>query len=315
MCRTARSLGFIVAPAVIILTACTADSGSDRYASRFVDAVSVDGSSTVYPITEAVAEEFQARNRDIRVTVGVSGSGGGFRRFCAGETDISDASRPIKPGELAACRSAEVEPLELIVGYDGITLVVNASNTFASCLTVPELKGIWEPGSVMRTWSDVRPEWPNEEIVLYGPGPDSGTFDFFTAAIVGEEDAIRPDFTASEDDNVLVQGVAGDPFALGYFGYAYYAENTDKLNVVAVDDGAGCVAPDPETIQSRKYSPLTRPLFIYVNEGALKREAVVRFVEFYLTYARTFLPEVGYVPLSEDRYRTRFDEIRWRAGQ
>ena len=277
--------------------------------------VRVDGSSTVYPITEAAAEDFQAEHPDVQVTVGISGSGGGFRKFCAGETDISDASRPIKPSELTTCRANGVEPVEIMVGFDGISMVVNKANDFVTCLTVGELKRIWQPGSEVTTWRDVRPEWPDEKIILYGPGADSGTFDYFTQVIVGEEDASRPDFMASEDDNVLVQGVAGDRYALGYFGYAYYVENRDKLNLVAIDDGAGCVAPSPETIESRRYSPLARPLFIYIDQASLKRPAIRTFAEFYLLFARELLPQVGYVPLSLNRYQVRIEEIRWRAGQ
>jgi phosphate transport system substrate-binding protein len=188
-------------------------------------------------------------------------------------------------------------------------VVVNPENDFVDCLSVDELKRVWEPGSTVTTWRDVRPDWPAEEIVLYGPGTDSGTFDYFTEAIVGEEDASRPDFMASEDDNVLVQGVTGDRYSLGYFGYAYYAENTDKLKLVAVNGGAGCVAPNAETVQSGEYTPLSRPLFIYVKQDALARPAVNAFVRYYLTHASELVPQVGYVALSADRYQTSLSQI------
>lgn len=263
----------------------------------------------MFPITEAVAEEFQLENRGTRVTVGISGTGGGFKKFCSGEADISDASRGIKESELEACRANGIEPIEIPVAIDGLAVLVNPQNSFVSCMTVDELRRIWQPGSTVKTWKNVRAEWPAEEIELYGPGTDSGTFDYFTEAIVGEEDASRPDFMASEDDNVLVQGVTGDRYALGYFGYAYYAENTDRLKVVAVDGGNGCVAPTPETVQSGEYSPLSRPLFIYLKDQALARPEVRAFVEFYLENANVLVPQVGYVPLSPDRYQAILQQI------
>jgi phosphate transport system substrate-binding protein len=288
---------------VAVLAGCGGEGGG-----RSTGTVRIDGSSTVFPITEAVAEEFQAE-QGIRVTAGISGTGGGFKKFCAGETDISDASRPIRESELERCRANGIEPIELAIAFDGLAVVVNPENDFAGCLTVDELKRIWEPGSTISRWSQVRDGWPGEEIKLYGPGTDSGTFDYFTEAIVGEEDASRPDFTASEDDNVLVQGVRGDEYALGYFGYAYYAENTDKLKLLAIDDGRGCVAPSPETVESGEYSPLSRPLFIYVNKSALDRPEVAAFVRYYLRHARELVPQVGYVPLSADRYQAALSEI------
>lgn len=239
---------------------------------------------------------------------------GRLQEVCQGEADIADASRAIKTEELEICRANGIEPVEIIVGFDGISLVPHPDNTFVDCLSTGELQRIWRPGSRVETWSDVRPGWPAEPIVLYGPGADSGTFDYFTDAIMGEEDASRPDFTASEDDNVLVQGVAGDRYALGYFGYAYYVENAERLKLLAVDDGQGCVRPSYTTIQTRAYSPLTRPLFIYIDQAALRRAEVKEFTRFYLSFAQQFLPEVGYVPLSEDRYRLRVDEIEWRSS-
>ncbi len=293
--------------AAAIFAAC---GGGERGAEGgLTGMVRIDGSSTVFPVTEAVAEEFQIANRGVRVTVGISGTGGGFKKFCSGETDISDASRPIKESELEACRAEGIDPIQVTVGYDGLAVMVNPSNTFASCMTVDELKRIWEPSSQVSRWNQVRSEWPDGELELYGPGTDSGTFDYFTEAIVGEEDASRPDFTASEDDNVLVQGIAGDRYALGYFGYAYYAENQDKLRLVAIDSGNGCVEPTPETVQSGEYSPLSRPLFIYLSRNAMERPEVKAFVEFYLTNAEQLVPDVGYVPLSAESYAASLNEV------
>ncbi|MFQ5679764.1 MAG: PstS family phosphate ABC transporter substrate-binding protein [Gemmatimonadota bacterium] len=286
--------------AVAVLAACGGGEAGER--GGVSGAVAIDGSSTVYPITEAVAEELQRANAAVRVTVGISGTGGGFKKFCAGETDVSDASRPIRAPEREACAANGIEPLEIPVAWDGLTVVANGSNDWAECLTVDELKRIWQPGSTIRHWSEVRPEWPDREIELYGPDTDSGTFDYFTEAIVGEEDASRSDYTASADDNVLVIGVEGDEGALGYFGYAYYEENRDRLKAVAVDDGSGCVAPSRETVQSGAYRPLSRPLFLYVSREALERPEVRAFVEFYLQNAAELVPQVGYVPLATERY-------------
>jgi phosphate transport system substrate-binding protein len=294
---------------VVAFAACGGEQGRIESESGLSGAVRIDGSSTVFPVTEAVAEEFQIENRAVRVTVGISGTGGGFKKFCAGETDISDASRRIKESELEACRAAGIEPKEIIVAYDGLAVMVNPANDFATCMTVDELKRIWEPGSTVATWQDVRSEWPAEEMKLYGPGTDSGTFDYFTEAIVGEEDASRPDFTASEDDNVLVQGIAGDEYALGYFGYAYYAENTDKLKLVAVDGGDGCVAPSPETVQTGQYTPLSRPLFIYLSSTAMGRSEVAAFANYYLENAGMLVPQVGYVALDAANYEASLAEL------
>jgi phosphate transport system substrate-binding protein len=287
-------------------TALAACGGGDAEggAAGVTGEVQVDGSSTVYPITEAVAEEFMAETGgDVRVTVGVSGTGGGFKRFCAGETAISNASREIKESELAQCQQAGINPVELPVAYDGIAVVVNPANDFVQCLTVDELRRIWEPNSTVRTWQDVRPEFPATPIALYGPGTSSGTFDYFTEAVVGEEDASRADYTASEDDNVLVQGVAGDQGALGYFGYAYYQENQGKLRAVAVDAGQGCVEPTAQTIENGTYKPLGREIYIYVSDVALQQPAVREFVDYYLQAAPQLAGDVGYVPLGAQRYQ------------
>ena len=279
--------------------------------------IAIDGSSTVFPITEAVAEEFQRATPEARVTVGISGTGGGFSKFCAGETDISDASRPIRQVEIEACAAAGIEFVELPIAYDGIAIVVNPNNDWVDTLTVDELKRMWEPdaqGTITR-WEQVKTGWPDSELHLFGPGADSGTFDYFTEAIVGEGGASRGDFTSSEDDNVLVQGTATDELALGFFGYAYYEENLDRLKLVAVDDGddengAGPVAASPQTVREGTYRPLSRPVFIYVSTAALERPEVEAFVEFYLTEGATLVREVGYVPLEAHEYQ----QVRDRAS-
>jgi phosphate transport system substrate-binding protein len=272
--------------------------------------VTVDGSSTVYPITEAMAEEFGiSTSGAVNVTIAYSGTGGGFKRFCAGETDISNASRHISQAERDTCAAAGIEWLEIPVATDGLTVVVNPANTFVQCLTVAELRSVWEPGSSVDRWSQVRAGWPDEEMKLYGPGTNSGTFDYFTEAIMGEAGAIRDDYTASEDDNVLVQGVEGDGTALGFFGYAYYAENTSRLRSVAVDGGAGCIQPTPVTVRDGTYAPLSRPLFIYVKRTALARPAVNDFVRFYLENAEILVPEVGYIPLPAEEYQAQLSAL------
>ena len=286
---------------LLVLAAC--GGGADDGEATLSGTVQIDGSSTVFPIAEAVAEEFQIAHSDVRVTVGVSGSGGGFERFCNDEIDLANASREIREGEIEDCRAAGIEFTQLSVAWDGLSVIVNPENDFVECLTVEELRRIWEPESEVTTWSDVRPEWPDEEINLYGPGTDSGTFDYFTETIVGESGASRADFQASEDDNILVQGVAGDRYALGYFGYAYYAENQDRLKLVAIDGGAGCVAPSEETIEDRTYTPLARPLFVYVKHSSLERPAVREYVEFMLEEAPVLVPATGYHPLSEAQYQ------------
>ena len=272
--------------------------------------VTIDGSSTVFPISEAMAEEFQIANRGVRVTVGISGTGGGFKKFCSGEIDISDASRPIKQSEVELCRENGIDPMEIPVAWDGLTVVRNPANDWATCMTVDELKRVWQPGSSITRWSQVRSGWPEEEIKLYGPDTDSGTFDYFTKAIVGEEDASRDDYTASADDNVLVVGVAGDRGSLGYFGYAYYEESSDVLGAVAVDNGEGCVLPDRATIETGTYAPLSRPMFIYTKAQALAKPQVRAFLQFYLDNAPTLVSEVGYVPLADQRYAELLGTLR-----
>ena len=271
--------------------------------------VIIDGSSTVYPVTAAAAEEFRKFAKDVRISVGVSGTGGGFKKFCAGETAIQDASRPIDPAEVDACKAKGIEYIELPVAFDGLAVVVNPKNTWAACLTKAELKKMWEPaaqGKITR-WNQIRPSFPDQPIKLYGAGTDSGTFDYFTQAINGKEKASRGDFQASEDDNVLVQGVSGDVNALGYFGLAYYGENKEKLQLVKVDDkGDGkCVEPTIETVKGGSYQPLSRPIFIYVKKTEAAKPEVKAFVEFYLS--KSFTPlvqtrEVGYIALEDKSY-------------
>jgi phosphate transport system substrate-binding protein len=293
----------------LALATTLAGGGCKKSSEQEASTVKVDGSSTVYPITEAVAEEFGKAKPGAQVTVGISGTGGGFKKFCAGETDISDASRPIKSSEVDLCKGGGVEYIELPIAYDGIAIVVNKANTWANSITVEELKKLWAPeaqGTVMK-WSDVRSDWPAQEIHLFGPGTDSGTYDYFTEAVTGKGGASRGDFTSSEDDNVLVQGVSADPGALGFFGIAYYEENQDKLKLLLVDDGRpengdGPIAATIETVRNGTYQPLSRPLFIYVAVKSLGRPAVVDFVNFFLAQAPALVAEVGYVPLPERAY-------------
>jgi phosphate transport system substrate-binding protein len=271
--------------------------------------VVADGSSTVAPVAQAVAEEFSAVAGDVQVSIATSGTGGGFESFCAGETDISNASRVIAEDEIAMCADAGVEYTELHVATDALTVVVNAANDWVECITVDDLQQIWMPESTVRRWSDINQAWPDEEINLYGPGTDSGTFDYFTEEINGEAGASRSDYTASEDDNVLVQGIAGDEHALGYFGYAYYAENQDTLKALAIDAGAGCVAPTPQTAVDGTYQPLARPLYIYVNNESLARPELYGFVYFWLTEGPALTNEIGYVALDASEYEADLQAI------
>ncbi len=262
--------------------------------------VKIDGSSTVFPITEAMAEEFSKSYGEIRVTVGISGTGGGFKKFCNGEIDITGASRPIKAVELAECSKEGIEFIELPVAFDGLSVMVNPDNDWVDFLTIEELRKIWRPGSTVSKWSDVRPEWPDRDIELVGADTDSGTFDYFTKAMVGEEGASRPDYIASSDDNVLVQAVAGEKGALGYVGFAFVTENLDRLKLVPIDGGAGPVKPTIETISTNTYAPLSRPLFIYVNSETAGSTKVREFVRFYLSEASwQFVRDVGYVAFQE----------------
>jgi len=271
--------------------------------------IEIDGSSTVFPITQAVAEEFQKINPDIRVNVGVSGTGGGFKRFQVGETDINDASRPIKASEAEECAKNGVEYTEFTIAIDGLAVMVNPENTWVDYLTVEELNMIWKPESTVDSWNDIRSEWPDQKIHLYGPDTDSGTFDYFTDVINGDEGVSRADYTASADDNVLVQGIAGDKNGLGYFGYAYYAENADKLKIVPIDSGNGPVIPSDETVKVGQYTPLARPIFIYVNKASLENEAVHEFVKFYMENAEWLVAEVGYTPQPSSVYQNNLAQL------
>lgn len=272
---------------------------SDKSTTGLSGTVKVDGSSTVFPITEAVAEEFGKVHPKVRVTVGISGTGGGFKKFVTGETDINDASRLIKSSEKEKAKLNSIEYIELPVAYDGLSVVVNKENDFLDYLTVEELNAIWKAETNIKTWKDLRPDLPDEEIKLYGPGTDSGTFDYFKEAIIGKKNNIRADFTKSEDDNVLVQGVAGSKYAMAFFGYAYYAENKEKLKVVPIDGGNGPVKPTSETINDGSYTPLSRAIFIYVNPESSKKKEVDEFVKFYLDNTNTLSAEVGYVALPD----------------
>ena len=304
------------APAVV-MTATFAACGPSAQDARTGNApassgptlVSLDGSSTVFPISEAVAEEFQKAESSVRVTVGISGTGGGFQKFCRGEIDIADASRPISASEVEACRKAGVEYIELPIAYDGIAIAVNPKAAWADMITTAELKTLWAPESQGKVskWSQVRKGWPDREIHLFGAGVDSGTYDYFTEAITGTAKASRGDFTSSEDDNVLVQGMSNDELALGFLPFAYYEGNKDKLKLVPVDDGKtdngdGPVAPGADTIRNGTYQPLSRPVFIYVSKKAAERAEVGKFVDFYLTNVDSLAREAGYVGLGNEIY-------------
>ena len=289
----------VVAIAIIVVGYWYSTLGAQSLAGT----IEIDGSSTVFPITQAVAEEFQKEYTDVRVNVGVSGTGGGFKRFQVGETDINDASRPIKFSEAEECAKNNVEYIEFTIAIDGLAVMVNPENTWVDYLTVEELNMIWKPDSTVDSWNDVRSEWPDQPLHLYGPDTDSGTFDYFTDVINGDEGVSRPDYTASADDNVLVQGIAGDTNSLGYFGYAYYAENTDKLKIVPIDSGAGPVIPSDATVKTGQYSPLARPIFIYVNKASLETEVVNNFVRFYMENAEQLVAEVGYTSQPSSVYQ------------
>ena len=306
---------------ILILVACGSDKSSDQAAlpssvntnssvvtemvgdPKMKGTIEIDGSSTVYPISEAVAEEFNKLYPKVRINVGVSGTGGGFKRFGIGETDLSDASRPMKnPKETSAAEKNGIRYTELRLGTDGLSVMVSPSNDFVDCLTTEELKMIWEPGSKVSNWNQVRKDFPDQKMRLYGPDTDSGTFDYFTEEIMGEVQLSRADYTASADDNVLIQGISGDKGSLGYFGYAYYRESQDRLKLLGVDSGSGCVKPSPQTIPSGEYSPLSRPLFIYVNLGSMARPEVKAFVDFYMEHGPALTNEVGYVASDDNVY-------------
>ncbi|MEX2184023.1 MAG: PstS family phosphate ABC transporter substrate-binding protein [Chloroflexota bacterium] len=317
MISTPRRLGALILAAAFAIGACSSGSATNPPGdSDLSGTITIDGSSTVFPITEAVAEEFQIANNDVRVPVAFSGTGGGFKKFCREETDLNDASRPIKADDAEeglACVENGVEYVELQVAIDGLSVVVNPANEAIDCLTVYELNTIFGPDSPeVITWADVRPGLPADRIVRFIPGADSGTFDYFTEEIAGETKASTTFATQSEDDNVLVTGVSGDVNAIGYFGYAYFEENQDKVQAIAVDGGDGCVEPTPETINSNEYHPLSRPLFIYPNVGAAKERAELKaFVDFYLENTNALSAEVGYIALPDDLLAA--EKAKWAA--
>jgi phosphate transport system substrate-binding protein len=290
------------AGALAALTVTTLSLFGGAAQAELKGTIAIDGSSTVYPITEAVAEEFRSEASGVRVTVGISGTGGGFKRFAIGETDISDASRPIKDKEFKAAIENGIEFIEIPVSYDGLSIVINKENTWAKDITVDELKKIYLEKSAAKTWKDVRADWPAVEIKAFGPGTDSGTYDYFHE-VVGKDESVRPDMSTSEDDNVLVTGVSGNKGAIGFFGCAYYFENQDKLGVLAViNDEGKAVTPGPSSIEDGSYNPFSRPLFIYVNRDSADRPEVDAFVKFYLENAAQLADEVGYVRLPSSVY-------------
>jgi phosphate transport system substrate-binding protein len=303
---------------LVVLAAGCGRSGSSSgdgsgSTSDLSGSISADGSSTVGPLTTAAAERFRNIHPKVRITVGISGTGGGFERFCNGETDLSDASRPIEDEEIVACRKKGIEYVEFLVANDGIAVVVNSQNTWAKCLTVPQLKKIWQPGSKVNNWDEVDPKFPSVGLKLYGPGTDSGTFDFFTDKIVGKEGASRSDYSATENDNVTVQGVAGEKGGLGYFGLSYYEENQDRVKALEIDGGIGCVAPTDETVQNGTYKPLSRPLFIYAKKTSLQRPEVKAFIRFVIENEREIATAARFVPLTDKQEQEAKQELE-RAG-
>ena len=291
-----KSLTTITLAFFISLALAAAMQTSDADLSKLTGQIKVDGSSTVYPITEAVAEDFQAKATKTRTTVGVSGTGGGFKRFCAGETDITNASRPISASEAQSAKTNKIDFVELPIAFDGLAIVVNPSNNWVTQLNVAQLKNIFTADSPAKKWSDVNPAWPSETIKVFSPGTDSGSFDYFKEVIIGKGN-IRSDLSVSEDDNVLVTGVAGDKNAIGYFGFAYYAENASKLKLVPIDGGKGAITPSNKTIEDGTYAPFSRPLFIYVNAKSAARPEIAAFVDFYLANTAALSKEVGYTAL------------------
>lgn len=295
----------------LFLASCGSKDNAGTTSDKLQGAISIDGSSTVYPISEAVAEEFRLEQPDVKVTVGVSGTGGGFKKFSRSESDINNASRPIKEQEAAACIENKIRYESIKIAFDGLAVLVNTENTWVNDITVEELKKIWSPdaqGKITR-WSQIRAEWPDEEFHLYGPGVASGTYDYFTEAIVGTSGSSRGDFTASEDDNVLVQGIAGDKNALGFFGLAYYEENKEQLKLVGVNNGTGVVLPSTQTVKDGTYSPLSRPVYIYVSDRAAARPEVSAFITFYLNNAAELVADVGYIALPDAEYKKEAEEF------
>lgn len=318
MKKASLGIGVTIASAALLLSACggsssdestsesatsaaTAASEETTTTAELTGQVRIDGSSTVFPLTAVAAEDFQLANPGVQVTVASSGTGGGFEKFCRGETDANDASRPIEEDEVAACAEAGVEFGELQVAVDALTVVVNPANDWATCLTVEELNKIWEPDSAVDNWSQVREGFPDEELKLFGAGTDSGTFDYFTDVINGEEGASRTDYTPTEDDNVTVQGVSGSKGGLGYFGLSYFIENSDSLKAVEIDNGEGCVAPSADTAQAGTYVPLARPLFVYPSKSALARPEVKAFFDYYVANDGEIAEGAEFIPLNAEQ--------------
>ena len=296
---------------LILLTLFSCSSVNEKNKNLLVGDIKIDGSSTVYPVTEAIAEEFRLIQPNVRVTVGVSGTGGGFKKFARGETNISNASRPIKNKEALLCKENNISYIGLSVAYDGLAVIVNPQNDWVDYFTVEELNKIWHPdaqNSILK-WSQIREGWPNEEIHLFGPGTASGTYDYFSEVICGKKVGTRGDYTASEVDHVLVQGVATDKYGLGFFGLAYYEENKDKLRVVGVDNGSGAIIPSKETVSNGSYNPLSRPIFIYANNSSKERKEVEAFVTFYLKNAGDLVSDVGYIPLTKNEYELELNKF------
>jgi phosphate transport system substrate-binding protein len=301
-----RTVALVIAAAALTLglSACSSGNKAADAAStkkEFSGDIKIDGSSTVGPLSKAAADLYSEEQPKVKATVGISGTGGGFKKFCNGETDISDASRPILDEEKKACADKGIKYAELVVANDALTVVVNKDNTWANCLTVEQLKKVWEPGSTVTNWNQVDPKFPNEPLNLFGPGTDSGSFDYFTGVINGKEKASRTDYTPTADPNVTVQGVSNSKGGLGYFGYTYFEENTGKLKAVKIDSGKGCVAPNTETAQNGTYSPLARPLFIYISDAAAKKEQVRDFVDYYITNIDKVVQEAKFVPLTAEQ--------------
>jgi len=288
----------------VLIISCAGNSEKAIKTDQLGGSIKIDGSSTVYPITEAIAEEFRDVEPNVKVTIGISGTGGGFKKFGRGEISIADASRSIKDKEAKICDENNISYIELTVAYDGLAVLVNPENTWVDFLTIEELNTIWNPAAqkTIMYWDQVREGWPHEELHLFGPGTASGTYDYFSEAICGKKVGTRGDYTASEDDHILVQGIATDKNGLGFFGLAYYKENKEKLKLVGVDNGKGVIIPTMETVSNGTYAPLSRPIFIYINDAAKKREEVKDFVSFYLNNAAAIVKDVGYIPLTNTEY-------------
>ena len=314
-------LGLLVALLAVVAAGCgrddnSASGGSTTSASGgdLSGRIEADGSSTVGPYTTAAAEQFQAQEPGVQVTVGVSGTGGGFERFCRGETDISDASRPIEDDEKTACADKGIEYVEFQIANDALTVVVNKDNDWVTCLTTDQLKKIWEPGTNVKNWNQIDPSFPDQKLSLFGPGTDSGTFDYFTDVINGEEGASRSDYAASEDDNTIVTGVSGEKGGLGYFGFSYFEENQDKLKAVEIDGGDGCVAPSAATAQDGTYKPLSRPLFVYVKKDAFSRPEVEAFIRFMIDNEKQIAESAQFVALTDAQLEKAKSDLEAAAG-